>query len=128
MVMRYEIRAYTSFDPVLLAKDVSTETVAEIEEKHHIFRGVTTDIEYIREYVNADLASQVVGYVRGIDAETYNRLKDEGYGINDIIGKTELNMLPKRIKRKPGTKKLEVDTRGRLTKVIEGTPAILETI
>ena len=34
------------------------------------------------------MASHVVGYVRGIDAETYNRLKDKGYGINDIIGKT----------------------------------------
>ncbi len=125
MVMRYEIRAYTSFDPVLLAKDVSTETVAEIEEKHHIFRGVTTDIEYIRQYVNADLASQVVGYVRGIDAETYNRLKDEGYGINDIIGKTGIEYAAeKELRGKPGTKKLEVDTRGRLTKVIEGTPAI----
>lgn len=125
MVMRYEIRTYTSYDPVLLAKDVSTETVAEIEEKHHIFRGVTTDIEYIREYSNANLVSHVVGYVRGIDAETYSRLKGEGYGINDIIGKSGIEYAAeKELRGKPGTRKLEVDTRGRLTKVIEGTPAI----
>lgn len=125
MVMRYEIRAYTSYNPVLIAKDVSTKTVAEIEERHHIFKGVTTDIEYIREYINADLASHVIGYVRGIDAEAYNRLKDEGYGINDIIGKTGIEYAAeKELRGSPGTMKLEVDIRGRLSRVIQSMPAL----
>ncbi|HOJ09337.1 MAG TPA: penicillin-binding protein 2 [Clostridiales bacterium] len=125
MVMRYEVRNYTSLNSVLLAKDVSTESVAEIEERHHIFRGVTTDIEYMREYINANLASHVIGYVRGIDADTYNKLKNEGYSINDIIGKTGIEYsAEKELRGTPGTKKVEVDTRGRLTRVIEETPAI----
>jgi len=125
MLMRYEVRYYSSINPILLAKDVSQETVAEIEERHHVFSGVTTDIEYMREYKNANLASHVIGYVRGIDAQTYDKLKNEGYSINDIIGKTGIEYTAeKELRGTPGTKKVEVDLRGRLNQVIDETPAI----
>jgi len=125
MVMRYEIRNYSSYNPVVLAKDVSVETVAEIEERNHVFKGVSIDNEYIRVYNNADLACHVIGYVRGIDAETYNRLKNEGYGINDIIGKTGIEYSAEReLRGTPGYKKVEVDVRRNISRVIEETPAV----
>lgn len=124
MTMRYEIRNYSSVNSIVLAKDVSEKTVAAIEERNHVFRGVTIDIEYIREYKNAELAPHVIGYVRGIDAETYNRLKSEGYGINDIIGKTGIEYsAEKELRGTPGIKKVEVDIRGNVTRVIDAIPA-----
>ncbi|NMB96662.1 MAG: penicillin-binding protein 2 [Clostridiaceae bacterium] len=125
MVMRYEIRNYSSVNSVLLAKDVSEKTVAEIEEKNHVFKGVTIDTEYMRVYKNADLAPHVIGYVRGIDAETYSRLKNEGYGINDIIGKTGIEYSAEReLRGTPGNRKVEVDVRANVSTVIDENPAI----
>jgi len=125
ILMRYEIRGFNSYDPVLLAKNVSLKTMAEIEEKHHIFKGVTTEVEYIREYVNAAFACHVVGYIRGIDAQTYNKRKNEGYGINDLIGKSGIELAAeKELRGEPGKKKIELDTRGRTTKIIEELPAV----
>ncbi|NLC69628.1 MAG: penicillin-binding protein 2, partial [Clostridiaceae bacterium] len=125
ITMRYEVRGFTSYEPVLLARDVSVETMAEIEERHHVFKGVTTEVEYLREYKNADLACHVIGYIRGIDAETYAKLKNEGYGINDLIGKSGIELAAeKELRGKPGKMKIEVDIRGRTTKVIEEIPAI----
>mgnify|MGYP000913339444 CR=1 len=125
MKMRYQVRGFTSYDPVLLVKDASVNTVAEVEEKHHIFRGVTTEIEYVREYVNAGLAAHVIGYIRAIDADMYSKLKSEGYGINDLVGKSGIEYVAEKdLRGTPGKKKIEVDIRGHSTKIVEEQPAI----
>ena len=38
---------------MLLARDVSRETVAEIEERNHEFPGIITLIEAVRNFIDA---------------------------------------------------------------------------
>lgn len=125
MKMRYEIREFSSYNPLLIATEVSEGTVAQIEERSHFFKGVTVDIEYYREYMDAYYAAHVIGYVRGIDAESYSRLKSEGYGINDTIGKSGVEYsAEKYLRGQNGLRKIEYDLRGRQSTVIEEIPAV----
>lgn len=42
----------------------------------------------IREYVAGDIAAHLIGQIGPIYAEEYAELKDKGYAMNDIIGKS----------------------------------------
>jgi len=130
MRVRHEILLekwrFDTGNSLCLAKDISWETVAEIEEKNHIFRGISTDVEPIRQYINAEGIAHVLGYVRPISAEEYKELREEGYKNDDIIGKTGIEKQAERYLRgKNGRKKVGVDTNGVLTNDgIVGEPAI----
>ena len=41
----------------------------------------------MREYYYPELTSHIIGYVRAIDEEEYEELKDSGYTSSDLIGK-----------------------------------------
>lgn len=126
MCIRYEtlIRGYSATNPIVLASDVSQETVAEVEERHNEFPGLTTDVEPKRKYIDAETTAHIIGYVRGLDQAEYERLKGSGYDMTDIIGKTGIELaVENHLKGKDGQKRLEVDTNGRLTEEIDQNPA-----
>lgn len=125
MTIRYEIlmKGYSTINSLCLAKDVKEETVAQIEERHNEFPGVTTDIEPVRKYLDAQLAAHVIGYVGVIDADKYKELKDT-YDMNDIIGKSGIELAEENdLKGTDGIKTVEEDIRGRQTDEIKGDPA-----
>lgn len=129
MELRYEIlRNQWTFDTggaICLAKDVSKKTVAELEERHHDFPGIITDVEPLRKYIDGEYVSHVLGYVRGIDEKRLEELKDEGYDRNDIIGHTGVELAAERYLRgRDGHQRVEVNTKGRLTDELNGVPAI----
>lgn len=125
MKMRYETREFSTYNSMLIANDVCENTVAQIEERSHYFKGVSVDFDYYREYIDASYAAHVVGYIRGIDAQSYERLKSEGYSINDTIGKTGVEYYAEKYLRgQNGIRKIEYDLRGRQSNVIEQTPAV----
>lgn len=127
MALKFEmvIGGCNEYTPVNLAKDIKRETVAELEERHSDFPGVTTEIQPIRSYVDAQIAAHVVGYVRNIDAETYLKKKDEGYQMTDIIGKEGIEYTAEAYLRgKPGIKSIEMDAWGRTTEEISENSAI----
>lgn len=129
MKLRYEILIdnwnFTTGGTVSLAKDVGMTTVSEIEERHHEFPGIVTDVEPVRQYIDAYDEAHVLGYVRAISQTEYDSLKDEGYQNDDITGKTGVEYAAERyLKGKDGKKSIEVDTNGRLTQQQETVPAI----
>lgn len=124
IALRYEMtnQAASQFDPVTVAVDVSKQTVAELEERHIDFPGISIMVEPVREYPNGSVASHVLGYIGKIDEKEYNKLKDKGYKRNDLIGKDGLEKsLEGLLRGKSGLRKVEVDTKGRLTGEIGGT-------
>lgn len=126
MTIRYEIliRGYSTLNSLRLANDVKDETVAQLEERHNEFPGVTTDIEPVRKYLDAKLAAHVIGYVGVIDADKYKELKDN-YDMNDIIGKSGIELAEENdLKGSDGTKTIEEDIRGRQTEEINADPAL----
>ena len=90
--VRYEMKrlAFSENYPYKFAEDVSTQLVSKIKENSNYYRGVNVEIESYREYNDGEIAPHVLGLVGPISAEEYAELKDDGYGLNDIIGKSGL--------------------------------------
>ncbi len=129
MKLRYQILInnwnFSSGGTVVLAKDVGMEVIAEIEERHHELSGIITDVEPMRQYLDAYEEAHVLGYVGAISSEQLESRKEEGYDSNDIIGKTGVELSAERYLRgKDGKKSIEVDVSGRLTEQQESVPAI----
>lgn len=129
MLLRYEILIdnwnFIMGGTVQLAKDVDINVVSELEERHHEFPGIITDVEPMREYINAYEEAHILGYVRAITPEQFDSLKEEGYDNNDLIGQTGVEKIAERYLRgRDGKKSIEVDLNGRMTEQQESTPAI----
>lgn len=127
MIIKYDmlIKGYTATNPLLIAKDVSAQTVAQIEERHHEFRGVIIDVVPQRKYVNASPVAHILGYIGVISGEEYQNYKDNGYGMNDMIGKLGIEKTQEvQLRGINGKKRVEVDTNGRLTAELSSEPAI----
>lgn len=126
MQLRYEILASQPRidNPLILADDISVETMCIIEENSNL-RGVTTFIKPYREYYeNARIISHVLGYVGSIDAkelEEYNtELENIKGGVpyiaSDIVGKMGIEKAAESILRGVrGERYLEVDENGDIT-------------
>lgn len=87
--IRYEMekRNFSSNNPYVFAKDVDIETITKIKEQRDTYFCVTVYNEPIREYTSGTLAAHILGRVGIINQEEYAELKDEGYGMNDYLGK-----------------------------------------
>ena len=87
--IRYEadLAGISTVSPIVIAEDISVELVTKIKERQDEFPGVTVINNYFREYKNGDYASHILGRIGKINAEEYQKYKDDGYSYNDIIGK-----------------------------------------
>lgn len=90
MILRYATRqnGLSTIVPMTIAEDVSEETMEAIEANHFQFPGISTEEAYVRHYYYPELTSHIIGYIRGIDEEEYEALKEDGYTSEDLIGKT----------------------------------------
>lgn len=90
--IRYEmeLREYSNVTPFALASDVSMKTVATIRERSQDLVGVEILEESVRHYVDGSLMPHVLGSVGPIYKEEYAEMKQRGYSMNAIIGKSGL--------------------------------------
>lgn len=117
MTLRFEIMGYNSLNPVI-AENVSTATIAEIEERIDEFPGAVFDSVPSRKYIDAQYAAHLVGYVRAIDETELAKRTDEGYTMNDIIGKSGIERTAEGYLRGVnGYRRIEVDDNGK-TKIV----------
>lgn len=129
MLLRYEILVdnwkFTTGGTITLAESVSRQTIAEIEEKHHEFPGVITDVEPVRKYIDATDVAHVLGYVRAINGDQLEDLKSQGYDSNDIIGQSGIEKAAEKyLKGTDGSKVIEVNENGRLTNEQDSVAAV----
>lgn len=87
--IRYEmnINPFTLFRSIVIAENISYESMAMIEEVKSELYGVTIRTTPKRSYPNLTLASHLLGYVGIINSEEYSKLKDKDYSYNSIVGK-----------------------------------------
>jgi len=87
--IRYEMekRNFSSNNPYVFATDVDIDTITTIKEQRDKYFCVTVYNEPIREYTSGTLAAHILGRVGIINSEEYAELKNEGYGMNDYLGK-----------------------------------------
>ena len=127
--LRYLIDAGRgSFDAgqsILLAMDVNSMSIAEIQENSHILSGIAIDAEPVRMYENAENISHVLGYTGAITEAQYESLKDDGYSIEDVIGQYGIEAQNESYLRgRNGEKRIEVYSNGIAASSIEGRPAM----
>lgn len=89
MIIRYTTNTYglSSLTPLALATDASSETMEYLTARSFEYPGITTEEVYFRTYEDVACASHVLGYVRAISEEEYQKNKDLGYSNDDLIGK-----------------------------------------
>lgn len=86
---RYEadLHGFSTVTPFTIADDVNVNIVTRIKENPDLYKNVTVSNDYVRVYNQPGLATHILGRTGKISAEEYSAKKDEGYGMNDIIGK-----------------------------------------
>ena len=118
IAMRYEIasKGYSSFKSVTLAKEISNESMLEIEERGNELPGVVITTYPMRKYVAGNVGSHIVGYVGKISSDEYKERKSQGYSQNDIVGKAGIEAtLEEYLRGQDGVVRLEMDSDGRVT-------------
>lgn len=88
--VRYEmtIKDFSDEYQFVLASGISTDTVTELKELSSMLPGVDITESWERVYLNGEVGSHVRGTIGAISSDDYNRLKDDGYNLNDVIGTT----------------------------------------
>ena len=70
------------------AEDIPATLVATLKELNDRFPGVDISEVTMRNYVSGTIAHHIIGRFGPIYAEQYDKLKEQGYKMNDIIGKS----------------------------------------
>lgn len=111
--------------PIL--KDIDAKTTIKLYEAKLDLPGVEVDEVPVRSYLNADFASHLFGYVREINNQELEEMKEKGhqYRLGDLIGKTGLERTYEEVLRGvDGGKVFEVDIRGRPLRLLENREPI----
>lgn len=129
--VRYELTRllFSVSNPVKIADDVSDKTVATIKENPDLYTGADVQVVAYREYTDSTLAPHIIGTVRKINNEEYERLKDQGYGITDEIGESGIeSACESDLRGTPGEKTVTINADGTVTEEITKQPVQGDTI
>jgi penicillin-binding protein 2 len=84
-----EIRQFSIKNPFTFSSDVTEEVYNKILENIGAYPGVNVQTTPVREYVSKNVGCHLIGTVGPIyDAEEFEALKDKGYQLSDIVGKS----------------------------------------
>jgi penicillin-binding protein 2 len=113
IIERLDAHIGSQFEPVRIA-DVETETARIITEDPASYPGVRIDLEAHRNYPSGALLSHVLGWTGRISGPEYERLRDQGYWPEDLIGKAGLEATYEDVLRGAfGLEEVELDSQGR---------------
>lgn len=126
LAVRYALwlNRFQQYISVNIARDISDESVAELNENSSDLLGIDVVVDSIRVYNNSKYFAHIIGYIGAISTDemkTYNEaLSDENkYSSNDMIGKTGLEQLyESTLRGQNGVEEIYVDNLG---KIIERT-------
>ena len=91
------------------ADDVSAELLAIVSEKFQDNPGVRIGLSAKRQPVNSDLAPHIIGFSGKISQEQYEKLKEKGYSMEDVVGKSGIEAaMEDYLRGVAGEKKVEV--------------------
>ncbi len=72
----------------VLARDVKKSTILKLKELSSVLKGVNAVESADREIMRGDILPHEIGMVGPIYAEEYDELKEKGYAMNDVVGKS----------------------------------------
>ena len=111
-----EIGDFSVSLPFTVAEDVSDETVLRVEENSSVLEGVDVEVKSYREYLDGNLAPHVLGISGAISADEYREKKDQGYLLNDSIGKSGIEKaMEEYLRGERGQRTVTTDYEGNVT-------------
>jgi penicillin-binding protein 2 len=120
----------SSFDPVVIAQDLTQEQNILFQTKANDFYGFQVQQIPIRQYLNPQIFSNVLGYTGLISSGDLNNLDKDVYATNDFIGKTGVEaQYEKYLHGTNGQNMVEVDATGKVLNVLgENSPLPGDTL
>ena len=115
IAIRYEItiKGYSSTKSIEIAEDISKTSAIQFNEQNSDFPGVSIIEEPIRVYTSGSLAAHILGYIRKVDDNDLKIRADQGYSMNDYIGKMGIEyVLEKYLRGQKGTKQIDMSVDG----------------
>lgn len=109
--IRYEmyIRSFSLSNRYTLAEDIPMDTVVKLKEASYSLDGVDVVEEAIRVYLSGDTAPHVIGTVGAISPEEYEALREDGYLLNDVLGKSGIEQaMESELRGTSGVRSLEL--------------------
>src|SRR3989304_5228558 len=112
-------------EPVTIKADIDGDTALMLRELEPVTPGLELQVEPTRRYLEGPLLAHVLGYVGSISQDEYEELRNQGYVLQDYIGKTGIELTYESVLRgRPGKKLIEVDALGRELRVISERRAL----
>ena len=116
---------YSPYQPVPMANSVPYKKLVFLKERPELFPKVDVVRRSVRIYPDGPVAPHLLGYVGVINSHEQKLHNDQGYGQADVIGKDGVEaMFETQLRGKPRVRKLEVDSHGRLVRVLSDTAAV----
>lgn len=107
------------FAPISIKEDVEKQKAIILEGEAPRLPGVMVRVMPKREYKFNEIASHIFGYLGEIDRGELGRLRDYGYQVKDLIGKSGLEKnYDNYLKGEQGGMQLEVNNRGYFVKAL----------
>jgi penicillin-binding protein 2 len=106
-------KRYLPTQAIPVAEFVPQKVQWYVEENPERFPGVEVVDTAVRQYPMGTLAAHILGYTGLIDPDQYKAMKDQGYGLNDVIGQAGLeSVYEKYLRGERGKTKLIVNSDG----------------
>lgn len=114
-------RAASREKPVRLAENLPPKIMLALSELKAVYPGIDIIVEARRYYPFGAYLTHLMGYIGRMDAKEWAaRSKDKNYSMDSRLGKTGLEkMYEKELRGKDGGIYLEVDSRGKVNRVLE---------
>ena len=121
--VRYEtdVKQYSSVTPVTVVEDINAEAITAIKSLNEGIDGVIVAEDYARAYTTPGLATHILGRTGQISSDEYQKNKQNGYGINDTIGKQGIERwAEKYLRGKDGVTGTYTEIDGKTVELSEG--------
>ncbi len=107
------------YTPVTILEDIDKEKAFTLEEASFDIDGFTIETRSKRDYLHSNIASHIFGYLSEITEPELEDLRDYGYRARDLIGRSGIEKYYETyLKGVDGGTQMEVDSRGRQTRVL----------
>lgn len=127
MGLQFDLRknSFGANNPFEFIRDVDITVISEIKENKNIYPCASVSVMPARDYPLGTTAAHIMGYIGVINEEEYAKLKKQGYGMQDYVGKTGLEKkLEPYLKGEDGKTGVAVEVNGKSTIVNEDIAAV----
>ncbi|HSV30896.1 MAG TPA: penicillin-binding protein 2 [Atribacteraceae bacterium] len=108
---------------ILLIDSITFEEVIRIEEAKQDLPGIMVEVRPSRVYPGDDTLSHIIGYIGSIGKEELREKGHLGYGAEDLIGKSGIELYYEEVLRgEKGYRRIEVDALGKIVRMLDVQP------